>query len=684
MKRLGNRGNSCAYRGQGMSVLCLCAVAAAMGFGCNDSGNSEGPTVTPGSNGQMVFSTYVEHDPVERSFEMNSKSGCAIDSDCSAGLFCYHGVCTYQCNESTPCKEGTCSKSGRCIVDNQKSLRDNKDDANSNVVFHIPGAVVLVAPPENTYVEEGASETYVTLTAMKDYGRIDYNVQNPLNNTESELRTSEPKTDDNGSVIYSFKLDADKSSKGDDGEVERLILDTAVGSFEIALVPRKPTNGVYDGSVKANQFAGVTLPIRLAIETNPPKITNYNDIKGITIFVPSSGADLFSPEIIEDASKTKWTKFDMKPASGIDCMNLDKCWKATFSVNNYTFPKSELLSADQKVNRSIRIEINGYDESLMMFDGSMRDIMAGVYREASIENKDKKQWAKAEMDGTFVLARKAPLNPDDYAEAVDRTNDKVSEEMRDLSEGGSIACTDADIKKLMEAADGDCKSIATLTGYQGAENAQTCLMAAATDLLSSPTLVSTIIEEILSEDPQNPNPSKPFATLKDFMKDCAKADGVCAEKPEIVCAVDLLAQRYLSNEATDKAEILDKWHKLLRESYLGRQFSAWQNDVEVRRNWLQRTDEPKFLANELANINSEMLAKWETDVFASHRYVLTKQFNQNSLEVLTLIDNDNEIRMKRDLILSEFADGWSGVSDAMSLGLRRYDALYQDTQQRLN
>lgn len=105
MKRLGNVGSSSknACRGQGMSVLCLCAVAAAMGFGCNDSGNSNNdPTVTPGSGDQIVFSTYVEHDPVERSFDMESKAGCALDSDCADGRFCYHGVCTYQCNEYVP------------------------------------------------------------------------------------------------------------------------------------------------------------------------------------------------------------------------------------------------------------------------------------------------------------------------------------------------------------------------------------------------------------------------------------------------------------------------------------------------------------------------------------------------------------------------------------------------------
>ena len=168
------------------------------------------------------------------------------------------------------------------------------------------------------------------------------------------------------------------------------------------------------------------------------------------------------------------------------------------------------------------------------------------------------------------------------------------------------------------------------------------------------------------------------------MKDCAKDDGICAENHTIVCAVDLLGRSYMTSDDSNKVSILENWHQLLRESYLGRQYSAWQNDVEVRRKWLENSNAPTFLANELEKINSNMLAEWETKVFSAHRNVLAKQFNQTSLEVLTRVDSNSTIISDRDLILAEFADGWSGVSDSMSLGLRRYDTLYQGTEQRKN
>ncbi|MBQ9241952.1 MAG: hypothetical protein IJ165_01775 [Proteobacteria bacterium] len=651
---------------------------AALSSGCsNDSEEVQ-------DEARLVFLTNKPHAAVARNFEMNSQAGCALDSDCAVGMFCFHGLCTSECSEKNPCAAGTCSENGRCIVSKSKnSLRDLKDDLEesqkSDVVEQVPGAEVLFEPDEKIWVNPGASSSIVTVTTKEDYGTVSYTVSKAVDDTVSSLMQSEPIVDEKtGKAVYSFVVPAQESSLGEKGANENVVLDTSIGAFELTLMPRKPATGLYEGTVRAEQFAGVGLPIRFIIETTPAKITSFEDIKGLTIYLPSSGADLFSPEIVTDASKTTWSKIEMTQENASNCMNADKCWSANYSTNDFTFQSSELVNADQKVNRAIRIEIAGFDGKDMVFDGNMRDILAGVYRE--VDGTGKMQWAKASMNGTFVATRKDAFHKDDI-EIVD--HQKQKEELRDLSKPAADICTDVDIKSLMETAGEGCGDIETLQGYKDSENGQACLLAAARTMLSSDKLVSKIIEKLITKEANDPEPVAGFATLQDFMTDCAKDDGICAENHAIVCAVDLLGRSYLTSDETNKVEILESWHQLMRESYLGRQYSAWQNDVEVRRKWLENSTSPTFLSAILEKINTDMLAEWETKVFAAHRNVLAKQFNQTSLEVLTRVDSNSAIVSNRDLILGEFSDGWSGVSDSMALGLRRYDTLYQGTAQRM-
>lgn len=686
MKRIGNS----AFLGR-KTLFCLCALAATISFGCNNDSktttNDDTP-VTPGTPGtqtddSLVVSTNKPHETVTRDFEMNSTKGCALDSDCKTGMFCFHGLCTSECSETLPCAKGNCSINGRCVETEGSKGRDLKDDlqesADSDVVEKIPGAEVVVEPQDRVFVDAGDSVQTVSITTIEDYGPISYTVSNPEDDTVSNLLTSEPVINEiTNQAVYMFSLPAEESSLGDQGSVERVVLDTSIGEFEIALAPRKPSTGMYEGMVSANQFAGVGLPMRFAIETVPEYISSFDDIKEMTIYLPSSGADLFSPEIVTDAANTTWSKVVMKKETvAANCMNLDVCWSASYSVNDYTFPESSLVNPDQKVNRSIRIEIAGFDQDSMAFDGNMRDILAGVYREVGIDGN--KQWAKATMEGTFVASRRNSFDAKDYTIV---THSPDAEELRDLQDKIPDVCTADDLTALISLAGEDCAGITTLDEYYASENAVSCLLSATGSMLESPRMVSKIIEELITKDASDLGEVEGFATLQDFMQDCALENGICAEKHEIVCAVDLLARSYVNSDESNKVQILENWHQLMRESYLGRQYSAWQNDVEVRRKWLENASAPTFLAAELENINSRNLSDWETKVFDAHRNVLARQFSQTSLEVLTRVDDNSTIVSDRDLILAEFADGWAGVSDSMSLGLRRYDELYQATTQR--
>ena len=71
------------------SLFCLCAFTAALSFGCNDSKQAED---TNNDDEKFVFSTYRSHSAVTNHFEMNSQAGCALDSDCQDGMFCFLGL----------------------------------------------------------------------------------------------------------------------------------------------------------------------------------------------------------------------------------------------------------------------------------------------------------------------------------------------------------------------------------------------------------------------------------------------------------------------------------------------------------------------------------------------------------------------------------------------------------------
>lgn len=48
--------------------------------------------------------------------EVASSTACALDLDCSEGLFCFQGRCARECGDEISCKSGlSCSNRGRCL-----------------------------------------------------------------------------------------------------------------------------------------------------------------------------------------------------------------------------------------------------------------------------------------------------------------------------------------------------------------------------------------------------------------------------------------------------------------------------------------------------------------------------------------------------------------------------------------
>lgn len=673
----------------------MCAAAV---VGC-------GEKETDGSgDGSLVFFTPRTHEAPLVKVELSSKGSCQLDSDCEEGSFCYYGVCTWQCNADNACADGmVCSKNGRCM--DASKARDAADDLdeekNSDVQGVIMGVEILDKPGGNVVVPMGAESVTVKARLAKpleDGVKVHYVISKPgADTTLEEFETSAllesvgVKDAATGFMDYEFTIPVTTSSLGSDlGEPEQVRLLTSLGEYIVNLMPMQPGTGYYDGSVVSDQFSGVGLPIHFGVEISPESAKTLDDVKSIKLYMPTSTTDLLSPDNATEDGSVKWSSFEMEKKTDRPYVYFE----ANYSRNGFSAPGSKLIRDEQKINRSIRVEIDGFDAKSGILMGNVRDIIAGLYRDVGANGEP--AWGKAEMSGTFQVKRMEGFDSKSV-DVIEHVADK--EELRLIDEDAVEICTADSFAKLMKAAvcaedDTSCSlsECATLTwaDYQKPENAalaKTCLLGASEAILDDEMLVSNVIEFVLTKAADDESTLGGFRTIADFLKDCAKGEeGICKQRPEIVCASDLIGRAYLDEtDESKKLELLNSWHSMMRESYLGPQFAAWQSDVDIRARWLTASNfDGTPAAKVLENANQAMLQEWENEVLTAHLGVLERQFTQTSLEVLRRVDVSSEVISSRDVVLSEYAEAWEGLSDALSLGLRRYNALLTNTTERIN
>ena len=77
-----------------------------------------------------------------------------------------------------------------------------------------------------------------------------------------------------------------------------------------------------------------------------------------------------------------------------------------------------------------------------------------------------------------------------------------------------------------------------------------------------------------------------------FLEKCAARDGYCVPTPEVMCAEQLLAHAYQTqgSELTEAGALLDRYQRVAREAYLGRQLAAFQIDTTIRLEWLRTSE----------------------------------------------------------------------------------------------
>ena len=78
------------------ALLCIAAAAG----GCDN--NRNGGTFVP----EEIVPTPRNPEPIA------SETGCAIDADCAAGLYCFQGACAWECRDDGDCARSATSRRG--------------------------------------------------------------------------------------------------------------------------------------------------------------------------------------------------------------------------------------------------------------------------------------------------------------------------------------------------------------------------------------------------------------------------------------------------------------------------------------------------------------------------------------------------------------------------------------------
>ena len=687
--------------------------AMALGQGCNETTMAEN---APDADAATLTDLRPE--------ALMSSTACLLDSDCVTGAFCFNGLCTVQCAKDSECDEGyACSpRNGRCVtkafVDTMvldESVEENAEspdlkrskfaltdlnvqDMNeadaSSVVKKIIGAEIVQPPPSEVHVAPGQAAVTIRLVTTRSYGPIHYVVRSLASGAVSKLLTAPPLPHPGlGTTTYAFDVVPAESSLGDQGKVEQIQIVSSFGTYDIALVPKSPVAGLYEGGVQTERFGTATLPIRMAVVTKPDNPKSFNEITGITLYMPSGQAELFSPEAVSSADATTWASVEMTKDSANNCRSNRECWAAAYSTNDYEMPGSTLVTKDKKINRSIRVELSDFDAEDMRFFGAIKDDISGFYRDYDTTT-GQKHWATSSMPGTFDVKRLEAF--DTAAESVKAHQIATSAVYRDLEDNAIIACKDADIAKLMTGLESEdenlasCKSIATVSDWIASEQKFECLSAVASGILGKDTLTSKIITQLVARKEDDTTTVAGFATLSDFLDNCLLKEGdpkktVCIEQPEIQCAADLAAYSFLNAGTTaDKERFMNQFHDLLRESYLGLQYAAWQQDIISREKWLNTADAPKFAAADIEKAVMGVLDDWEINTLQAHTHTMAKQFSQLPLEVLSnQTASSDEISAERYTVLADYQQTWHAVSGGISLAARRYNEILVKTTERV-
>ncbi len=751
-------------------VWSLSLMLLALTAGCSESGSSDTPVNPPKEDDPIkVDDPYIN---VLRS--MDSNSSCTLDSDCQEGSFCFQKLCAIECNESISCDSGfVCDISrGRCVTDEyvaeaakvMKQIEDAGESMSSDEKNALLAAlehkamtstdvVTTVIGQKNTQSQNVnnialASRVPTAVWMSVDKGKLTVSLENNVGDIQylarlhdgriPVLKKAKAVQNANGSWNYSFDIDATSLSQSkkhllrdgrDDSGMDSVEIVSGIGNYEAALLEHPEVHNIYGGYVvPSNVLSGIDLPIRMAIVTEPANPKNFAEIQKLTVYLPVSGSDIFSPENVDvDASgkiTEKWASVEINSKDiAANCHNDKECFAAVFSTNDFAPYNSILFDKDSHVNRNIRIEFDDYSPDSMSFSGKLIDRLEGLYRESKMDANGnvERHWNVAQMDGNFMVVYKDTFDPEAVSVHSYAGSNVDNLGLRDISENPKVVCsndafnafkdliTPQDCSSLEGIEKTTCENIHTchdlldLNGFLALDASvqYDCLTHVINQINNDETRLSYVLEQVLVADVSS-NPENKVVEVcgtevgnfEDFRNVCASSTcGLCKERPELICAADLLANLYHQGSGLsieNKTSLMNYWASVVNEYSLPFQYLAWNDDTDIRKQWLTGAVYSRtFAASLMEDFNQDLLENYRTKVMDVQRGIMGKQFNQLALEMLSssLVDASNqkvtEMSSSRNGILSQMGSVWESVASSLGLSSRRHDVITQNDAERL-
>ena len=592
--------------------------------------------------------------------QLNSLSGCSVDLDCAIGLHCFESICVSECDESRTCaSEAECSVRGRCLIQ-QKELQGTE---RLNVYLNeLPEKVQLISKNQArlnlSFGLAGPDAQSITHLA--------YHIES--DNPKLNSRNLYKSVVDGGQTTITVDLNSDGRDLFDGLEEEftSLRLITEAGEISFSLVRKPSISGVYASQVKIDRFGGVPFATELQIVTSPEDVA-LEDAERAWLLMPQGRDHIFSPLstspiMIEVEEPLRWV------ASPLAFDELTEQW---FAVFDYSFPFEESShfyhEEDTQIQRSIRVDfVIEEDQSLY---GLITDRWSGIY-ESRTPNGVSEQ-PVVSFDGEFTAIR--------VSKAISAA--EVIEVPSNAAQPGRLSlpslegCEPAFIASSCAGVSGAQEFISL------ADDARASCAISAVDRALETGSTTSMILEFFDGDNETPN----GMSFAEFMEACALGtDGICIPKPEVLCARSLTAYAFVAPErdTTNSAELIAAYQRATRESFLGRQLAALQADTDARLTWLRSSDYPAIITSVLKDHTEGLMNSWVERVLNVHLSVLSGQFDEAGLALLSRQPTNEAAQVARRELLFEMSQTWRATMESLTLATVRWNQLFQDAERR--
>ncbi len=611
---------------------------------------------------------------------LTSASGCMLDEDCDTGLFCFQSQCSWECDDATPCAEDAfCSDNGRCLDTELAEARADfeatggpnsaigagDEDRVASAAVQQVNVSVLQAPSAEVEVDIGQPFVEVTLQTDKPVpgGALLYRI-------ESDGAVAVPQAEQAlGTDTFTFQIPTGTAGGLGDAppSVQRLTLVTAVGGFSIALVPRRGVNGVYAGEVRVREFGGSSIPVLFALRVEPPDAT-FAEADERFIMLSSTARSVFAPGQWDG---DPWIErpMELDAQSGV--------WFARYA-HEFAPTDESMFAGREQIVRAMRIEIENVDEEGV--EGALADRWLGLYDARSADGVVTP--ASVVLSGRMSANRVGPLD----AEMVNAIAGEGTADRPTIGDIIAITeCTDALYASMVTTArltQADaCLGAAQRAQFEAIDSSARarCALSLGEVALAGETTAAQV-RAFLDDDSPNPG----GLSFGEFLERCAEMDGYCSPTPELLCAGNVLAAAYQSqdSELPEAGALISMYQDVAREGYLGRQLAAFQVDTQLRLDWLRTSIAPLFLAAALRDFNEGILERWEDQVLDAHFDVLATQFAPSGLETLARTPTDAEALAVRRTFLLEQTQTWQGAMSALEIAATRWNAVHQNDIKR--